>query len=744
MADVLRKYRYVPIGQSLVAEIVIYLIFITIMQKIAGLICFAGFMLERMFGKTLYSMVAVYAVAVMVCSLHFNPSHAQGIEQLLIENVPVPQQRPSQPAPRKEVEARNSVAFATRPEPDIRPVRGSLKEGLAALDRGRVTRALAIRKYLPAGSLDRKILAWAIAMSGKPGIPSATIANIANDLPDWPDRDTMQRNLERALTTESFSAANLIKAFPDGEPLTIEGSIVLARAYLDLGETENANRTIAPIWRGERLNRKTERRILNKAGAALTRQDHRVRMHQLLYWDRATAATRVASKAEQVSLAKARVAVVRKSKRAAGLIKAVAPSSKQDTGYLFARIEYARRTEQYSRAADLLLKAPSDPDLLIDPHEWWVERRIVSRQLLELGKPKLAYKLAATHAAQKAADVVEAEFHAGWYALRFLKDSESARKHFQNILRVAKRPISRARGYYWLARASSPADADRLYQNAARHKGTFYGQLAAVELGENALNITKTKSNPTDRANIRSRQLYQVKERLEKLGHDKRATLIYRYLARSLESPGELAILAADAERRGNHTLSLQIGKAAFGRGLEVDTLSWPLGAIPGSAKISDAGRALAYAVARQESEFNKAAISRANARGLLQLLPRTARSVARRSGLKYSKQKLTRDAAYNATLGSAYLSEQLQRFDNSYVLTFAAYNAGPSRVDEWISRFGDPRRKPLYTVIDWIEQIPFSETRSYVQRVMENYQVYKRRIANTNLGIKKDLIRGR
>ena len=184
------------------------------------------------------------------------------------------------------------------------------------------------------------------------------------------------------------------------------------------------------------------------------------------------------------------------------------------------------------------------------------------------------------------------------------------------------------------------------------------------------------------------------------------------------------------AEKRGNHFLALKIGKIATARGIDIGALSHPVGAIPASADISDAGEALAYAIARQESEFNVGAVSHAGARGLLQLLPGTAKEVAKKAGMTYSKDRLTTDAGYNATLGAAFLGEQLGRFDGSYVLTFAGYNAGPGRAREWIKRYGDPRGKDIDTVVDWIERIPFAETRSYVQRVMENYQVYKMRLS--------------
>ncbi len=624
------------------------------------------------------------------------------------------------------------------------PIKGSLKQGLEALRKSDIRRALNIRAGMPAGSLDRKLLAWSIALSGKSGIKSGEISGIAKDLSRWPGQKTMSRNAERALSREGLSASQIIRIFGPSKPTTIDGAILLSRAYLQSGQTSNANRTIAPFWRNERLNKKTEAEVLSKVGSALSQADHRFRMHKLLYNDRVKAAERIANKTGQFSLAKARGAVVRKQANAGRMLEAVAASSKRDAAYLFGRIEYARRLGKYTKAANLLLQAPRDQNLLVDPDEWWVERRIVSREMLELGKPSLAYRIASQHSAKSATDIIDAEFHSGWYALRFLNDAKTARRHFSKLLQHATRPISQSRGHYWMARASSGDSALSHYRKAAQHAGTFYGQLAARKLGVKKLNIKRAKPSKADRSNYQSRELVRAIKRLEAIGSGWRADGLYRHLALTLNSPGEIAILAADAERKGDYSLSLQVGKLAHGRGFKVDTLSWPLGAIPNSAKIGNTGRALSYSIARQESAFNKKAVSPANARGLLQLLPGTAKAVARKKGLKYSYKRLTSDAGYNATLGASYLSEQLSKFDNSYILTFAGYNAGPRRVEEWIERFGDPRGKSLNYVVDWVEKIPYKETRSYIQRILENYQVYKTRIAGASLNIERDLTRGR
>src|SRR5690606_27002676 len=241
---------------------------------------------------------------------------------------------------------------------------------------------------------------------------------------------------------------------------------------------------------------------------------------------------------------------------------------------------------------------------------------------------------------------------------------------------------------------------------------------------------------PADRATYAGREAVRAMARLEATGHGQRAETLARAFAKELQSPGELALLAERAERAGDHNLALYIGKTAFARGADVAALAFPIGVIPAGADIAGSGKALAYSIARQESAFNPAAVSPANARGLLQLLPSTASGVAKRHGLSYAPAMLTRDPGYNATLGAHYLGEQIDSFGGSYVLTFIAYNAGPRRVREWIARYGDPRGKPVDEVIDWIERIPFPETRNYVQRIMENYQVYK-----TRLGQEADIV---
>ncbi len=626
------------------------------------------------------------------------------------------------------------------------PVNSDLKAGLDALSNKDAPKAIAARNGMAKGSLDRHILTWAIAVSGQKGVPSYEIARAQQELKSWPGLSGLRANSERALYRENPPAADVLAAFGKTRPETNDGTIILARALQASGQSAEAGKLLRGLWTTEALDKETESKVLAEFPSLLTTADHKRRMEMLLYRSRLDQAARFSDLGKAQSLYRAWVAVAKKAGNAAALIAAVDPSWHSEPAYLFIRIEYLRKQDKYEEAAKLLATVPRDKDKLVNPGEWWAEQRIVSRGLLDDGKFKAAYQIATDHVAASPTDIVDAEFHAGWYALRGLEQPATAIQHFERILKASNRPISVSRAWYWMGRAveaGAPGDSTEYYTKAAALPGTFYGQLAAARLGRKTLNVTYPSPTAEDRARFESREAVRAIARLEQAGHSWRADSLYRALAEDLTSPGELAILSAQAEKTGGHQLSLQVGKIAFGRGIDVAALAFPIGVIPASANISGSGKALAYAIARQESAFNPAAISPANARGLLQILPGTAKGVAGRMGLAYSKERLTTDAAYNATLGAQYLGEQIDDFAGSYILTFIAYNAGPRRVPEWINRYGDPRGKPVDEVVDWIERIPFSETRGYVQRVMENYQVYKSRLGQT-ADIVHDLRMGR
>jgi soluble lytic murein transglycosylase len=676
-----------------------------------------------------FALCALLLAGMAGLALHSSPVEA--------DNADVPAIKPLGFA--ADMPSKDVITNAIPRTDSAQPASAELRAGLDALSNRDAAAAIAARNRLPATSLDRHILTWAIAVSGQRGVPSWEIANAQRELKGWPGLTALRANSERALARENPPAADVLAAFGTTRPETAEGAIALARALVATGDTARAAEILRSFWGKETLSVDLESKVLAEFGTLLTPADHKMRMEMLLYRDRADQAQRFGELAKAQSLYRAWAAVIRKNKTAATLIKAVDPSWQKDPAYTFLRIRHLRNREEYRAAGKLFAAMPEDPARLVNPGAWWNEQRIVSRGLADLGDYRDAYRVAARHGADDPTDIVEAEFHAGWYALRDLGDPKTAADHFRRILQASDRPLSVSRAWYWLGRAAEKqksGEAKEFFAKAANFPGTFYGQLAAARLGRTALNVAYPKPTVEERARFNQREAVQAIARLQAAGHGWRADSLYRALAAELMSPGELALLAADAEKGGNHQLSLQIGKIAFGRGIDVAALAFPIGVIPDSADIGGSGKALAYAIARQESAFNPAAVSPANAQGLLQLMPGTAQGLAKRYGLAYSKERLTTDAAYNATLGAHYLGEQIDDFGGSYVLTFIAYNAGPRRVPQWIARYGDPRDKPIDEVVDWIERIPFSETRGYVQRVMENYQVYK-----TRLGQQADIV---
>jgi len=661
---------------------------------------------------------------------------------------PLPQGAVPLPAPRPDVsfETTGAVPKPLAVSSTATPASPELKAGLEALGKGDAAGARTMRDSMTRDTLDHHILTWAIAVSGLEGVPSAEIARAATELEGWPGLKSLRQLSERALFFENPPPAQVLAAFGDTRPETTRGAIILIRALMATGDTGRARALASSFWRSVTMDDRDARIFLREFDALLDKQDHFRRMEMLLYDDHVNDAKPLAEKAEAQSLYRAWSAVITNPAKAGEAIKAVHPSWHDAPSYRYLRIRHLRELERNKEAAELLAGMPRDPAVLVDPDEWWIEARVVSRGLYEQGDAKTAYRLAAAHLAQSPEDFAEAEFHAGWYALRGLKDAKTARKHFAAILSVAEGQISKARANYWLGRAAELDGGDRsseYYALAAQFPSTFYGQLASAKLGQKTLNIAYPSPSQADRVRFADREAVQAIRKLEDAGFEWRAGVLYRALAAELDSPGEVAILAAMAESRDDHRTSLQVGRIAWGRGLDVAALAYPLGAVPASANISGSGKALAYSIARQESAFDKAAVSPANARGLLQILPGTAKGVAARHGLPFSQDRLTTDAGYNATLGAHFLGEQISDFGGSYILTFIAYNAGPRRVPQWIERFGDPRGLPLDEVVDWIELIPFTETRHYVQRVMENYQVYKARLGQP-ASIEQDLRFGR
>ncbi len=599
-----------------------------------------------------------------------------------------------------------------------------------------------------AASTDTAVAAmveWLVAIGDVPQAGAERMAEAAAAVPDWPGRALMQIRYEQAVRRDEPTPEEAVAALGDTTPVLEPTILLLARSYMALGRDADAEALIRGVWRSEDFSEEAETAFLTEFGDFITVDDKRYRMSRLLYAGRNDAALRVADllSSDMQALAAAWVAVNNGRSNASSLLAAVPATLRSDPGYQYAQLVQMVRTYHYTDAANLLLDAPTDPDALIDPEAWSEQRLDVGRALANRS-PDLAYRVLTGHSTDDRDAVSEIEFVAGWVALRKRDDASGAIAHFEAVAASSSLPLSQSRAHYWLGRCydalHQDAEAEAEYQAAAAYHATFYGQLALLRLGETELPIDPDPAIDDDtRAAFLGNDMVQAMIWLDGLGRRTEADILARALASSLDDAGEITLLAQLAEARGDFTLALQIGKLAANRDLPVDAVAFSTAVIATDTHADHVDLPLVYAVARQESSFNVSAQSSAGALGLMQILPGTAQDMARYVGLPYSEGRLTTDAEYNAILGGAFLSTLLDRYNGSLILSLVAFNAGPGRADQWIETYGDPRRANV-DPIDWIERIPFDETRNYVQRVLENLQVYRARLGAPELQLAEDI----
>lgn len=582
----------------------------------------------------------------------------------------------------------------------------------------------------------------------------ARIAAFLRAHPDWPNRDLLRARMETVLFEQGSPTEAVIAAFRARTPETGPGKAAFAFALLERGEKAEAAKWIRDAWENHTLSPDQEKRILAKFPGVLTKQNHKARLDLLLCADHSAAAMRAAKRLgkEAVELAKARAAVAKRSRSAGKLLGALKGEIRKDPVALLSRIQWLRRDDKDAEAAKLMLTVPRDGEAATDVWQWWVERRILTRRMLDRHEAEKAYKIAAGHVAEDGLAFAEGEFLAGWVALRYLNKPQTALTHFEALRGKVTTDLSLSRAHYWLGRTFEALkrieDARANYEYAARYETTYYGQLARLKLGMPAALSLNPSPQPTaeEQERFSGRELVRAARLLGELGEKGLARTFLIELASSLHNPVEIALAGQLARDFGLPHVALRMGKIAAARNRPVPELAFLTEAVP---EFKSPGKpvepALVHAVARQESSFNAAAISPAGARGLMQMMPATAKRTARDVGLVYSPDRLTADPAYNAALGAAHLGQLVTEFDGSYVMTIAAYNAGGPRVRKWVAAFGDPRRTQV-DPIDWIERIPFSETRNYVQRVLESLQVYRARLNGDTHPIElvADLTRGR
>ncbi len=564
---------------------------------------------------------------------------------------------------------------------------------------------------------------------------------------DWPGLKRLRRAGEDIIPKNHDPVA--VRAyFQDQLPQTGTGAIRLADAYQAQGRTSEARAEVMRAWQELSLAQHEEDALIRRFGGVLTR-GHQDRLDNLLWRKRTREAERMLEYLPdaQGKLAKARIGLQRASKGVDGLINSVPKHLQDDAGLAFDRFLWRVKKGRWDDAETLLAERTRSPNALGRPEAWSSRRRGFARRAMRANNIQLAYLLASQHGLSEGSNYADLEWLSGYLSLTYMKAPEQALAHFQRFEAAVTTPVSKGRAGYWSGRVyeklGRKTDAANAYRRGAAFQTSFYGQLAAERIKDrpDAL-LSGTESF----ANWRAAEFVETGPMRAALllhyAQDQRMVRwFFTHVAETLDRT-ELLQLAELALELDRPNVALGVAKEAAKRGIVLQASYFPVTEL--ATYSVDVEPEIAMSIARRESELNEGAVSPAGAQGLMQLMPGTARDVSRDLGIQYSKARLTTDWRYNAKLGTAYLAGLLRNYEGSYLLAFAAYNAGPSNVDKWIVEYGDPRDSIIDTV-NWVEHIPYRETRQYVMRVMESLLVYRARLNGQTppIRLSLDLSRG-
>ncbi|MEQ9048536.1 MAG: lytic transglycosylase domain-containing protein [Sneathiellaceae bacterium] len=666
------------------------------------------------------------------------PGMADPSPAILVAAAPTPRPRPAD-APLRARTAQYT-ADGNRITGD-RPNPLEARAAFAAIDGKRWGEALAAAKRSGSDAL-ADYVAWYRFTRENSGATFEQIASFVDARPDWPWQITLRTRAEEAITGATRPQA-MLAWFDRHPPVSGIGMVHYGAALIDAGRVDDGSLWIRRGWREGTFGAKEEARILQVHGSRLREGDHVARLDRLLWDHDGTAAKRTMAhvNAGYRALANARMGLYRDAGNVNELVARVPPLLRKDPGLTYERLRWRKRHGHDDGVREIL---ESPPEELGQEARWWRLREGEVRDALERGDPRQAYELAARHGQSDGASFADAQWLAGWIALRFLNDPGKAVSHFLPMFQKVSYPISKARGAYWVARSAAALGEDvrarQWYAEAALHPTTYYGQLARIALGEaGPMSLPSGPQIPPEQERaFFSDARVQVVLALANSDQDWRARPFVLSLMEDAQTALQYSLVVHLSEMIGRSEFSVRAAKAASQNGYVEVSGGYPvLKDLVSAAR--DVEPALVHAVSRQESEFRTDAISHAGARGIMQLMPATAKEVAQALKISYDTGRLTRDPRYNAELGAFYLKDLLRRWDNHYVLAIAAYNAGSGRVEQWIRRNGDPRTQNI-DVIDWVEKIPFSETRNYVQRVLEGLQLHRTLMGEPRLQLADDL----
>ena len=597
----------------------------------------------------------------------------------------------------------------------------------------------------------RDVVQWKYLLDEDSGASFDAINAFLKNHPRWPRLNALIIRAEKTMPAD-LDPAQVIAWYGNRTPLSGLGMIHLGEALMSTGRTADGAALIKRAWIEFTYAPFDEGNIVAAHGDILTPQVQNLRLDHLLARGDVGGAKRQMARvgAAQRRLATARLQMQANPASVKSVLAKLPVSDQADPEFMLDVAKALRRHGDDDEAWVVMEKAPTEATALVLPERWSAERQIMARDALKTGDVNLAYRFASAPVLDSSAGgtFMDAEFLSGWIALRYLHNTELAYHHFERLLNGVTYPISVARAHYWLGRtaeaAGDTARAAQEYSRAAENPETFYGELALAKLADNpVLKLSDATSMPAPMA----RAAFDADERVQaiRLLAESGDRADIRQFATALASdpplPDQLQMLAQLLAQTGDIAMSVRAAKAASYAGYIIPGYLHPIVALPNIGEGPEP--ALVLAIARQESEFDPAVISTAGARGLMQVMPASAQRAAGRLGISYRLGDLTADPTYNIQLGMAVLSQYLDQWNGSYILAIATYNAGPINVARWVETYGDPRN-PGVDPVDWIESIPYPETRNYVQRVIENLEVYRDRLGNSDrpLSIIADLYR--
>jgi len=554
-----------------------------------------------------------------------------------------------------------------------------------------------------------------------------------NNNPDYPRINRLKYLAEHKINLKQNKPKTILNWFGENEPLSAFGKIKLGEIYILQGNTEKGSKLIKEGWIQAKLSKNDLRYLRKKYKKIITVEDNikRADWHawEGKYWD-VQRMLRYLPK-DETALYRARQLLMSRSYGVDSAIAKVPAKFKNDIGLKYDRLKWRRRRGRVESSLEILFSVPKDPAKLIRPEIWWKERAILTRSLIYKKKYAKAYKISSNHSLSNGPEYADAEWLSGWISLIFLDDPNLALQHFKNFYDNVGYPISLSRGAYWLGRSykalNNTQKAEEWFKEAAKYLNTYYGQLAFVEINHGKAFSLEDQPEVSEkfRKEFNKNRLIKNIKILKELDKAKLTKDFLKHLATINIKEGSEILAGEIAIEIERYDYAIQISKKASYEKRFHNLLNYPIIQTPKIVNNKTMPKPeLVLAVIRQESEFDQRANSYAGARGMMQLMTYTAKLVAKQAKLPYSKTKLN-NPDYNIKLGSYYLAGLLEEYEGSYPFALAAYNAGPKRVKYWKKINGNPQKGKI-SYVDWVELIKFKETRNYVQRVLENVNVYR------------------